>query len=154
MNNPRIAEMFENIAGLLEMKAESVFTIRAYQRAARTIAELPTELDQMVREGRDLKEIPSIGQAIAKKITEMVTTGGLKYFERLRAEFPYGIVDVMHVPGVGPKTATRLWKELGISSVTELERAAEDGSLAALARMGREKAGNILREIRSSRTKV
>ena len=62
MNNPKIAEIFENIAGLLEMKGESVFTVRAYQRVARTIDHLPTELDQMVREEQDLKEIPGIGR--------------------------------------------------------------------------------------------
>ena len=72
MNNAQIAEKFETIAGLLEMKGEKVFTIRAYQKAARTIERLPTELDHMVREGQDLQEIPGIGKAISEKIVEMV----------------------------------------------------------------------------------
>jgi DNA polymerase (family 10) len=153
MNNPQIAEIFENIAGLLEMKGESVFTVRAYQRVARTIDHLPTELEQMVREDRDLKEVPGVGKAIAGKIGELVSSGKLEYYEKLRSEFPEGILDVMHVPGVGPKTTKRLWDELSVSSVPELERAIRDGSLAALPRMGKKKAENILREIQSARTK-
>ena len=153
MNNPQIAEVLENIAGLLEMKGESVFTVRAFQRVARTIDHLPTELEQMVREGRDLKEVPGVGQAIADKISELVSSGKLEYYEKLRSEFPDGILDVMHVPGVGPKTTKRMWDELGVSSVPELERAIRDGGLAALPRMGKKKAENILREIQSARTK-
>ena len=153
MNNSQIAETFENIAGLLEMKGEQVFTIRAYQRVARTIDHHPTELEQMVRENGDLREIPGIGKAIADKINEMVTTGKLEYYEKLRAEFPEGILDIMHVPGVGPKTTSRLWKELDISTVSELEQAIKDGKLAELPMMGQKKADNILREIQSTRTK-
>ena len=115
MNNSQIAEVFENIAGLLEMKGEQVFTVRAYQRAARTIERFPSELDQMVREEKDLREIPGIGKAIADKISELVNTGNLDYFERLKAEFPEGIVELMHVPGLGPKTTVRVWKELGVT---------------------------------------
>ena len=153
MNNPQIAAVLENIAGLLEMKGESVFTVRAFQRVARTIDHLPTELEQMVREGRDMKEVPGVGQAIADKIGELVSSGKLEYYEKLRSEFPDGILDVMHVPGVGPKTTKRMWDELGVSSVPDLERAIRDGGLAALPRMGKKKAENILREIRSARTK-
>ena len=153
MNNPRIAETFENIAGLLEMKGESVFTVRAYQRVARTIDHHPVELDQAVREGQDLQEIPGIGKAIAEKIKELVTTDKLDYYEKLKAGFPDGTLDVMHVPGVGPKTTSLLWKELSISTVAELAQAIEDGSVAGLPRMGKKKADNILREIKTERTK-
>ncbi|MCH7787620.1 MAG: DNA polymerase/3'-5' exonuclease PolX, partial [Chloroflexi bacterium] len=153
MNNAQIAEVFENIAGLLEMKGEQVFTVRAYQRAARTIERLPSELDQMVREEKDLREIPGIGKAISDKITELVNTGKLEYFERLKKEFPEGIVDLMHVPGLGPKTTVRVWKELGVTSIPELEKAATDGSLAALPRLGKKTADNILRHIQFARLK-
>ena len=152
MDNSEIARIFENIAGLLGMKEESVFTVRAYQQVARTIDDLPTELEQIVRGGGDLREIPGIGQAIAKKITEMVTTGRLSYYDRLRGEFPDGILEVMSVPGVGPRTTKRLGKEIGIGTVSELEQAIEDGRLAALPRMGKKSAENILRHIRSTRT--
>ena len=153
MNNSQIAEVFENIAGLLEMKGEQVFTVRAYQRAARTIERFPSELDQMVREEKDLREIPGIGKAIADKISELVNTGNLDYFERLKAEFPEGIVELMHVPGLGPKTTVRVWKELGVTSTPELEKAATDGSLAALPRLGKKTADNILRHIQFARSK-
>ena len=153
MNNTQIAKVFENIAGLLEVKGEQAFTVLAYRRAAWSINELPTELDRMVRENGDLRQIPGVGRAIADKITELVNTGGLRYFEKLRSEFPDGILGVMRLPGVGPKTAKRLWEELGVSNLAELESAASDGSLAALPRMGQTKAENILREVRSVRTK-
>ena len=153
MNNSQIAELFENIAGLLDMKAESVFTVRAYQRAARTIERLPAELDQMLHADKDLKELPGIGQAISDKITELVNTGRLTYYESLKAEFPEGILDLMHIPGMGPKTTVRAWKEMGITTVSELEEAAKDGRLESLPRMGKKSAENILRHIQFARTK-
>ena len=117
----------------------------AYQRAARTVAHLPVELEQMEREDQDLKELPGIGQALSKKIAELVRTDELIYYDKLKAEFPDGILDVMHIPGVGPKTASRLWKELDVSSVDGLERAATTGRLESLPRMGKKTAENILR---------
>lgn len=153
MNNGQIAEIFENIAGLLEMKGEKVFTIRAYQKAARTIERLPSELDHMVREEQNLQEIPGIGKAISEKITEMVNTENLVYYDKLKAEFPSGILDVMQVPGLGPKTVGRLWKELEVTSIPELEEAIENGSLAALPRLGQKTADNISRQLQFHRTK-
>ena len=153
MNNSQIAEVFENIAGLLEMKGESVFAVRAYQRAARTIERLPAELDQMLQEDKDLKELPGIGQAISDKITELVNSGKLNFYDSLMAEFPEGILDLMHIPGMGPKTTVRVWKEMGITAVPQLEEAIKDGRLAELPRMGKRSAENILRHIQFARTK-
>ena len=152
MDNSRIAEVFENIAGLLEMRGDSTFTIRAYQRAARTIDRLPTELENMVQEEQDLREIPGIGKAISDKIAELVNTGHLEYFEKLRSEFPEGMLELMHIPGMGPKTTVRAWKEIGVTDVTELEQAAQDGRLAELPRMGQKSADNILRHIQFARS--
>ncbi len=153
MNNAQIAEVFENIAGLLEIKGERRFVVVSYQRAARTIDHLPTELEQMVREEDDLTQIPGIGKAIAGKITQLATEGKMDFYEKLRGEFPDGILDVMRVPGVGPKSAKRLWEELDVTSVETLEAAASNGRLAALPRMGPKKAENILKEIAAARTK-
>ena len=153
MNNSQIAELFENIAGLLEMREEPVFTIRAYQRAARTIERLPNELDQLVREGQDLRESPGIGKAISDKITELVNTGNLQYYEKLKAKFPEGMLELMHIPGLGPKTTVRVWKELGITTASELEQAIRDGRLEALPRMGKKAVDNILRQIEFARSK-
>ena len=107
----------------------------------------------MVREEQDLRKIPGIGQAISKKITELVKTDGLGYYEKLKAEFPDGILEVMHIPGVGPKTATRLWKELDVSSVDELEKAISTGRLETMPRMGKKTAENILRSLQWARKK-
>ena len=152
MKNAKIAEVFENIAGLLEMKAEKVFTVRAYQRAARTIERLPVELEQLVAEKADLREIPGIGKAISEKISELVATGKLRYYDRLRGEFPDGILDLMQVPGLGPKLTMRAWKELGVTNLDELQAAIEDRRLEALPRMGQKAAENILRHIRFARS--
>ena len=153
MNNSQVAETFEKIAGLLSLKGDSAFTIRAYQRAARTIEHLPVELSQMIKEERDLRQIPGIGEAISGKIREMVSTGALEYLENLKGEFPDGILALMDVPGIGPKTALRISKEMGISTVEALEQAIVEGSLAAMPRLGEKTAENILRHIRSLRTK-
>ena len=87
MKNAAIAQVFQDMADLLELKEENPFKIRAYQKAARTIEELPVELEQVDEEGK-LREIPGVGEAIAKKIHELLTTGRLEVYEKLRSEFP------------------------------------------------------------------
>ena len=87
MKNSAIAKVFQEIADLLKLKGDNPFKIRAYQKASRTIESLPVELEQVMKEGK-LREIPGIGDAIAKKITELLTTGHLEFYEKLRAEFP------------------------------------------------------------------
>jgi len=87
MKNSEVARVFQDIAVLLELKTENPFKIRAYQRVARSIKDLSMEVEQLVAEGR-LKEVPGVGEAITKKITELVTTGKLDYYEKLKAEFP------------------------------------------------------------------
>ena len=153
MKNSQIAEIFENVAGLLEMRGDPLYTVRAYQRVARTVERYSVEMDQMVSEGQDLKELPGVGKAISDKISELVTTGKLEYYERLRSEFPDGILDLMHIPGLGPKTTVRVWKELGVTTVPELEEAINQGRLADMPRMGEKTAENILRHIQLARTR-
>lgn len=87
MKNAEIAAVFTDIADLLELKKENIFKIRAYRKVARSIEQLPVEVEQLVKENR-IKEIPGAGEAIAKKITEMVNTGRLEYYEKLKAESP------------------------------------------------------------------
>jgi DNA polymerase (family 10) len=90
MNNQQIAAIFEDIAEMLKLKKDNIFKIRAYQKVAREIKELEVEVAQLVREDR-LKEIPGAGEAITKKLTELVNTGKLEYYDKLKAEFPDGI---------------------------------------------------------------
>ena len=87
MNNTEIAAVFNDIAGMLKLKKDNIFKIRAYQKVARAIEELPVEVAQLAAENR-LNEVPGAGEAITKKITELVTTGRLAYYEKLKAEFP------------------------------------------------------------------
>ena len=152
MKNSEVAKVFEDIADFLELKGEIPFKIRAYQKAVRSIEHLPVELEQLMKEGR-LKEVPGVGEAIAKKITELLTTGRLEYYEKLRAEFPQGISTLLDIPGIGPKTAMRLSTELGVRSVEELETAIVEGKVASLFRLGDKTAENILRHLQSMRTK-
>jgi DNA polymerase (family 10) len=86
MKNAEIAAIFEDIAEMLKLKKDNIFKIRAYQKVAREIRELSVEVEQLVREDR-LKEIPGAGEAITKKLTELVNTGKLEYYEKLKAEF-------------------------------------------------------------------
>ncbi len=153
MKNAAIAKVFHDIADLIELKGENTFKIRAYQKAARAIEHSPREIEQMVKDGSDLKDIPGVGEAIAKKTVELVTTGGLHYYDELRAEFPEGISDLLDIPGVGPKIAVRLGSELGVQSVDDLEAAVLDGRVATMPRLGEKVAENILRQIQAMRTK-
>ena len=87
MKNSEIAGVFQDISDLLELKKENWFKIRAYQKAARSIEHLPVEVERLVAEDR-LREVPGVGEAISRKITELITTGKLGYYERLKAELP------------------------------------------------------------------
>ena len=153
MKNSEVAKVFQDIADLLELKRENVFKIRAYQKAARVIEHHPRELKIMVDEGVDLQSIPGVGEAIAKKTTELITTGKLDYYENLKAEFPQGVTNLLAIPRIGPKTANKLSSELGISSVDELERAINEERVAKLFRLGEKTADNILHQIQALRRK-
>ena len=152
VTNEEIAELFEKMATLLEMKGDTVFKIRAYQRAARTISQLSFPLEQAVRDEVDLKKIPGIGKAISDKTQEYLNTGRVDAYERLLAELPDGVLTLMTIPGIGSKTAMLITQELGVSTIEGIEKAIHEGKVAALPRMGQRTADNILRHIHSLRT--
>jgi DNA polymerase (family 10) len=153
MKNVDIAAVFESIAGLLELKGDNKFKIRAYARAAEIIRHLPEEMDMMHEEGKDFKDVAGIGDAIAAKSMELITTGRLRFYEELKAQLPDGIINLMDIPGIGPRTAYRVATELGIGTVEQLEAAISDGRLAGLERMGEKTAANILHAIEVFRRK-
>ncbi|MDD5398644.1 MAG: DNA polymerase/3'-5' exonuclease PolX [Dehalococcoidia bacterium] len=153
MKNAEIATVFDNIADLLELKGENRFKIRAYVRAAETIRHLPEEMELMHEEGKDFRDITGIGDAIAAKSMELITTGRLRFYDELKASLPEGIINLMEIPGIGPKTAYKLATELGVGSVDQLEAAIRDGRVAKLERMGDKTAANILRAIEAFRRK-
>jgi DNA polymerase (family 10) len=150
VNNKEIAKIFQNIADILELKGENTYKTRAYQSVARTIKRLPVELDIIIKEGR-LREVAGVGEAIENKIFELVTTGKLNFYEKLKAESPTGLFILLDIPGIGPKTAMLLINELDIESVDDLEKAILDGRITRLPRIGKKTAENILYYIGQNR---
>jgi len=135
--NPDVAEMFRTIADLLDVLGEK-FKPEAYRRAARSIESLTEDL-RAVAERKELRTIPGVGEAIADKIGEYLTTGSLGYYEKLRREIPAGLVDLMRLPGIGPKTTRRFWVELGVEGPQELRDAIAAGRLVGMKGFGEKK---------------
>jgi DNA polymerase (family 10) len=145
-HNRAIAERFAQMADMLEIKGESVFRVNAYRRAARAIEGLTEDVAAVAARG-ELTKIPGIGKATAEKIVEFLDTGTMKAYDELAATLPPGLAALMAVPEVGPKTALRLYQQLGIVSLDALEAAAKAGRLRDLPRMGPKTEENILRGI-------
>ncbi len=146
MKNQEIAQVFETIADLLSVKGEAVYRVLAYRRAAESIRELPQDVVDLW-EANELRTIQHVGEAIASKIDELLRTGRLEFYDKLTAELPSGVVDVLKVPDVGPKKAGLFYQALGIDSVAALEEAAVAGKLRELAGMGEKSEAKILDSI-------
>ncbi|MBU1933460.1 MAG: DNA polymerase/3'-5' exonuclease PolX [Candidatus Omnitrophica bacterium] len=144
MKNHLIADIFKEIAEILEIKGENVFRIQAYERASRNIKSLPEDIELLIKEGR-IKDLPGIGKDLEAKIKEIVDKGRLKYLDELKKDVPQGIIDMLTIPGVGPKTAKILHEELGIVDLVMLERMAHAGKIRALPGMREKTEENILR---------
>lgn len=124
MTNAEIADVFDQIADLLEFQGANPFRIRAYRNAARTLRELADSLEQMVYNNpKALTEISGVGADLADKIALLVKTGSLPLLEELREQIPIGVLEVMRVPGLGPKRAAALYRELGVASLEQLREA-------------------------------
>jgi DNA polymerase (family 10) len=146
MVNAALARIFSEIADMLEIKEESIFRISAYRKAARALDALSEDVAAVAARG-DLTDIPGVGASTAEKIEEFLKTGSIAYYEELRASLPAGLIGLMAVPEVGPKTALLLHERLGVSSIDELEAAARAGRVRALPRLGAKTEENILRGI-------
>jgi DNA polymerase (family 10) len=129
--NADLARIFHAIGDILEVQGELVFKTVAYHRAADAIARAPFDVAAAYAAG-DRRPIPGVGKAIGDKIVELTTTGRMALYERLRAEFPPSLVDLLRIPGVGPKTVRLVHQELGVESLEQLRRAAEAGVLRGL----------------------
>lgn len=151
ISNAQIAKVFYRIAELLDIKGENPFKVRAYEKAALVVESLSEPIEKVYREGR-LTEIPGIGKSIAEKIGELIETGKLTYLEELEASIPAGVVELLKIPEVGPKTAWLVYNELGIKSIEELEKAAREGKLRTLPGMGPKTEENILKGIERLRS--
>ncbi len=152
MTNQEIASILQDIGELLEVKGEVVFKTRAYLKAAQAIQSWPEALDRTASLGK-LESIPGVGKAIAEKVKTLLATGSLPFYENLLGEFPAGMLSLLDVPGVGPKSAYRFSKELGIGSPEELEAAAKAGKLRVLSGMGEKREEAILRSLEQFRRK-
>ena len=146
MKNREIVKLLQEIGQLLELKGENPFRMRSYEKAAQNVASLTEPIEKFASEDK-LQTIPGVGEGIANKIKEYLETGKLKYFEDLKKDFPEGLLEIMSVPGVGPKTAKTLYDELRIKSLAQLERAAKEHRLSELHRLGEKTEENILRGI-------
>jgi len=145
LDNLAIARILREIADLLEIKDDNPFKIRAYRNGADIAANHPHELATLDEAG--LREIPGIGKDLAGRIREIGETGDTAYHRELIAEFPPTILDLLHLQGVGPKTVATLYRELGIRTIEDLERAALDGRVRALRGMGAKKEALILKAL-------
>lgn len=146
MDNSTLAGTFEAIADLLEIQGEIIHKVLAYRRAAESIRGLSRPVAELWREA-GLRTIPGVGEAIAGKIDELMRSGKLDFFEKLKQQVPVTLVDVLRVPDVGPRKAARFWKELGITSLPQLEAAARAGKLRTLAGMGERSETRLLESI-------
>ncbi len=145
-----VGEILEHIAQLLELKGENPFKIRAYTNAARALESLSEPIETIVNEGR-LGSIEGIGKAITEKVTELVTTGKLPYYEELKASFPDGIFELFELQGLGAKKIKALHDQLGVSSVEDLERVCKEGKAAELAGFGEKTQVKLLKAIEDHR---
>lgn len=152
MENLEIAAVLSEFADLLEIRGSNPFRIRAYRNAVRTINDLTPSLAAMLESGEDLTELPGIGKEMAAHIRELVEWGGLKALEDLGEEVPRTLTDLIRLQGVGPKKAKRLWEELGITSVDELEKALGEDRVAGLPGFGRKSAERIGQAIQDFRS--
>ncbi len=146
MNNLQVADVFTNIADLLEIKGENIYKILAYRKAAESLNSLAQDVNEVWRDGK-LKDVPGIGKAISDKIDELLSTGKLGFFEKLKQEVPISLVELLHVPDVGPKKVALFWHSLGITDVAGLEAAAKAGQLRTLPGMGEKSEAKILNGI-------
>jgi DNA polymerase (family 10) len=131
----QVVRALRDIALLLQLKGENAFRCRAYEIAADRIAGLSEDLATLVAEDR-LRELPGIGEALADKIRELVTSGRLQFLESLRAEFPPGILDLLKIPDLGPRKAAALWRQLGVGDIPSLEAACREGKVSTLKGFG------------------
>ena len=145
MKNQQIAKVFEEIAELLDLKGENVFRVRAYRRAAQNVDGLPKDVATLSRE--ELEAIPGIGKDLAGKIQEYLTTGKVVQHEELKKQIPQGVLELLRVPGLGPKTAKMLYEEKKIKGIDELEALTRTGQLAGLPGIQKKTEENILKGI-------
>ena len=143
MRNAEIAAALRELGILYELDGADRFRVQAYREAARTVAESPVSIEQLADEGR-LTELPAVGKTLAQKIETLIETGSIPSADKLKTKFPATLVEVTRVPGLGAKTARRIYDELGVENLTQLKEAAEQGRIAGMRGLGAKKEESIL----------
>jgi DNA polymerase (family X) len=143
MRNAEIAAALRELGILYELDGADRFRVLAYREAARTVAESPVSIEQLAEEGR-LTELPAVGKTLAEKIETLIETGSIPSADRLKAKFPATLVEVTRVPGLGAKTARRIYDELGVENLTQLKDAAQQGRISGIRGLGPKTEENIL----------
>lgn len=143
MDKDQVASVLDEIGTLLELQGENPFRCQAYHNAARAIQQMPGNLENLVAEGK-LKGTPGIGNTLQEKITTLVTTDHLPFYEDLKSKTPSGLVEMLRLPGVGPKKVKALYDQLGIDDLQKLKQACDKGSVAALKGFGAKTQQKIL----------
>src|SRR5918996_952313 len=143
MRNAEIAAALRELGVLYDLDGADRFRVLAYREAARTVANSPVSVEQLADEGR-LTELPGIGNTLAGKIETLIESGSIPSADKLKAKFPATLVEVTRVPGLGAKTARRIYEELGVENLVELKEAAEQGRLAGIRGLGPRTEENIL----------
>jgi DNA polymerase (family 10) len=143
MTNQQLADIFRKIADLLEIKGENIYKILAYRKASDSLSNLSQDINEIWKQGR-LTELDGVGKAIAEKIDELLTTGQLGFLDKLEAEVPASLAELLQVPDLGPKKVALFWKQLGITKLSELDEAAKAGKLRDLPGMGEKSEAKII----------
>ena len=151
--NAEVAEQFELLADFLELEGSDQFRPLAYRRAAQRMRETGGSIAQLAVEGR-AKDLSGIGKVIEEKIVQIVNDGQITALAERKERIPADVVEFMHMPGLGPKTARRIWQELGVSTIDELRQAAESERLRTLAGLGAKTEENVLRALATPRKEI
>jgi DNA polymerase (family 10) len=151
--NRQVADIFYEIADLVAIKGEVIYRVLAYRKAADSLANLDRPIAELWEAGK-LKEIPGVGSAIADKIDELFKTGRMTFRDKLAAQVPPSLVEVLHIPDVGPKKTQMMWQKLGLTTVAEVKAAAEAGRLRSLPGFGAKSEAKILAGIETLARRV
>ncbi len=146
MKNEEISKIFADIADALEFKGDNRFKVIAYRKASRVLEDLPEDVEILAKDGR-LREIPGVGEGIAKKIEEYLDKGRMKKYEEALSGIPKSLLDLLRIQNLGPKTLALVHRDLGVKDLEDLRRVIDDGSLAGLFRMGEQRVENIRKGI-------
>ncbi len=144
--NTELAGVLQTIADYLALDLQSTYRILAYEKAAAVVREHPVSVAEMAARG-ELRALPGVGEAIEAKIVEYLTTGQMAFLERLRERYPEGLLEVMRLPGMGPKKTRVVWEGAGVGDLRDLERAAKEGRLRSLPGLGEKTEANLLRAL-------